>query len=429
MLVTGPNSLSAQALGYDELMKERHDTVIIGGGQAGLALSYHLRAQSREHIILERRSVAERWRCERWDSLYFQFPNWALELPGYPYQGNDPNGFASHKEVTRFIDEYARFIDAPVRCGADVVVVERESTSARFVVATRDTKFEASRVVLATGPFQRPSLPAPSPMLPPGILQLHASQYFNPDQLPTGAVLIVGAGSSGCQIAEELYRCGRTVYLSVSRHRRAPRRYRGRDSLWWLLGMGLFDTAIDSLPGRKIPPPLVVTGVDGGHDINVRQFAAEGVVLLGKFFGVADGTLLFAEDLEENLAYADAAAAEFTRSVDHYAHALESQTVEANSLDSMSAVAPARLTSMPTLNLTSAGIRSVIWCTGYRFDFGWVRLPIFNEHGAPLQQRGVTSCPGAYFLGLHWMHTFKSGTFLGVGADAAYIAEHMATSE
>src|SRR5215211_1129764 len=232
-------------------MRERHDTVIIGGGQAGLAMSHHLRERSREHIILERQRVAERWRSERWESLYFQFPNWSLQLPGYSYKGDQPDAFAHHVEVTRFIENYALFIDAPLRCGADVLSLERDPTG-RFIISTRDAVIEASRVVMATGPFQQPSLPALSPSMPADICQLHASQYFNPEQLPTGAVLVVGAGSSGCQIAEELYRRGQTVYLSVSRHRRAPRRYRGRDLLWWLFAMGRFDTTIDSLPGRKI---------------------------------------------------------------------------------------------------------------------------------------------------------------------------------
>jgi putative flavoprotein involved in K+ transport len=408
-------------------MKERHDTVVIGGGQAGLAMSHHLREHSREHILLERRRVAQRWRSERWDSLCFQFPNWSLQLPGYAYKGDEPDGFAHHEEVSQFIEDYAGFIDAPVRCGTDVVSLERDSTSGRFVVATRDAIIEASRVVIATGPFQQPSLPVPSPSLPREVLQLHASQYFNPGQLPTGAVLVVGAGSSGCQIAEELYRCGRTVYFSVAHHRRAPRRYRGRDLLWWLLTMGRFDTTIDSLAERRIPPPLLLTGVNGGHDVDLRQFAADGVVLLGKFRGIADGKLGFGGDLDKDLVNADETAAEFRRSVDEHVRATGMETSEAASIEQTPYTPKAGFKPVPLLDLEAANIRSVIWCTGYKLALDWVHLPVFDDSGALSQQRGVTNCRGAYFLGLHWMHKFKSATLFGVGEDAAYIAEHMAT--
>ena len=406
-------------------MKERHDTVIIGGGQAGLAMSHHLRERSREHIILERHRVAQRWRNERWDSLCFQFPNWSLQLPGYAYKGDEPDAFAHHEEVTRFIEGYAGFIDAPLRCGAGVASLERDPASGRFVIATHDTTIEASRVVIATGPFQRPSLPASNPSLPADLVQLHASQYFNPEQLPNGAVLVVGTGSSGCQIAEELYRCGRTVYLSVGRHRRAPRHYRGRDLLSWLFAMGRFDTTVDSLPGRRIPPPLLLTGVNGGHDVDLRRFAADGVVLLGRYKGGADGKLEFGDDLENILADADETDAEFRRSVDAHVRTTGIPASDPDSAD-QAPMPIATIKPVTTLDLRTAHITSVIWCTGYQFDFDWVRLPVFDAQGAPSQQHGVTSCPGAYFLGLHWMHKFKSATLFGVGEDAAYIAEHMA---
>lgn len=405
-------------------MKERHDTVVIGGGQAGLAMSYHLRAQCREHVVLERHGVAERWRSDRWDSLHFQFPNWALTLPGYPYQGGEPDGFAHRQDVQDFIKDYARVVETPLRCATEAISMDRDPESGRFLIASHDAIFEASRVVMATGPFQRPTMPASSTLLPANILQLPASQYLNPEQLPAGAVLVVGAGSSGCQIAEELYRRGRTVFFSVSRHRRVPRRYRGRDSLAWLVDMGRFDTTVDSLPGRKIPPPLIVTGVDGGHDIDVRQFAADGVILLGRFIGVEHGRPAFASDLEDSLTYADQACVDVTRAMDEY--------ISANGIRAPDPDGVPRSTALPSdgratssLDMKAAGINSVIWCTGYKFDFDWVHLPVFDGSGVPMQQRGVTSCPGAYFLGLHWMHKFKSGTFLGVGEDAAFIAEHM----
>jgi putative flavoprotein involved in K+ transport len=405
-------------------VRERHDTVVIGGGQAGLAMSYCLRERRREHIVLERRRVAERWRSERWNSLAFQFPNWALQLPGFSYEGDAPDAFAHHSEITRFIEAYARFIDAPLRCDAEVVALREQPDTGGFLIDTGDSTIAAPRVVIATGPFQRPSLPACSTAFPAGIFQVHASRYLGPDQLPSGAVLVVGSGASGCQIAEELYQGGRTVYLSVSRHRRAPRRYRGKDLTWWLLGMGRMDARIDSFPGRKMPPSVVITGVDGGHDVDVRRFAADGVKVLGRLLGVADGVIALGDDVESILLFADQAQADFKRAADDHARTTGAAVAEEDDAPPSPPATP--LTSVSTLDLKAANINAVIWSTGYAFDFDWVKLPVFDERGVPVQERGTTPCAGAYFLGLHWMHTFKSGLLFGVGDDAAYLVDHMA---
>jgi putative flavoprotein involved in K+ transport len=404
-------------------MREWHDTVVIGGGQAGLAMSYHLRERGREHVVLERKRVAERWHTERWNSLRYQFPNWFLRLPGFTYKGDDPDGFAHHSEVTKFVEDYARFIDAPVRCGAEVVSLREEPDSGGFLIDTNDSVIAASRVVVATGPFQRPSVPACSTAFPPHVFQVHASRYLSPDQLPPGAVLVVGSGASGCQIAEELYQCGRTVYLSVSRHRRIPRRYRGRDVIWWFIAMGRMDTTIDSFPGRKMPPSTVVTGVNGGHDVDVRQFAADGVVVLGRLNGVAEGKLSLADNAEEILAEADKAYVDFERAADDYARTANVDVPgkeKTNSVPDSASIQPAS-----TVDLKAANITSVVWGTGYEFDYGWLKVPVLNERGAPMQERGVTNRANLYFLGLHWMHTFKSGVLFGVGDDAAYLADHI----
>ena len=405
-------------------MRERHDTVVIGGGQAGLAMSYHLRQRGREHIVLERKRIAERWHSERWNSLAFQFPNWALRLPGFTYKGDDPDGFAHYREVAKFVEDYAHFIEAPVRCGVEVVSLRGEPDSGRFLVDTNDGAIAASRVVVATGPFQRPSLPAWSTTLPPHIFQVHASRYLDPDQLPPGAVLVVGSATSGCQIAEELYQSGRTVYLCLSRHRRAPRRYRGRDLTWWLLAMGRMDARIDSFPGRKIPPSMLITGVDGGHDVDLRRFAGDGVVMLGRLKGVAEGKLSLDDNAEQILAEADKAYPDFKRAADDYARAARIDAPEDDNAEPLPNSVP--IPSVSTLDLKAANINSVVWCTGYAFDFGWLKVPVLTEHGAPVQERGVTACANLYFLGLHWMHTFKSGVIFGVGDDAAYLADQMA---
>lgn len=402
-------------------MREQYETVIIGGGQAGLAMSYCLRDRGRDHVILERKRVAERWHSERWDSLAFQFPNWALRLPGFAYKGPQPDAFAHYREIASFVEEYARFIDAPVRCDTEVTSLRLDPETRNFTIETKNATIGASRVVVATGPFQRPALPSLSTALASDLFQVHASDYRNPGQLPPGAVLVVGSGASGCQIAEELYQCGRTVYLSISRHRRAPRRYRGRDITWWLISMGRMDQRIDSYPGRQMPPSVVITGVNGGHDVNIRAFARDGVMVLGRLVGVDGSKLAFGSDVEEILAASDKAYLDFKRVADDH--------VINNHLDldveEHATIEPRPIEHVATVDLKAANIGSVIWSTGYRFDFSWLKIPVLDGGGAPVQERGVTNCENLYFLGLHWMHTFKSGVLFGVGEDAAYLSDYI----
>lgn len=405
-------------------MSEHHDTIVIGGGQAGLAMSHYLTQLGREHVILERGRVAERWRSERWDSLAFQFPNWSVHLPGHAYQA-DRDAFALRDELIGFIEGYAALIRAPVRCGVEVVQLRQKTDSNLFLVETRDATLEARTVVIATGPFQRAKVPPLSADLPPEVHQLHASTYRNPEQLPPGSVLIVGAGASGCQIAEELYQCGRTVYFSVSRHRRILRRYRGRDLLWWLLAMGRVDQTRDSLPGGKVPPPTAFSGVGGGRDIDLRKFAADGVVLLGYLRGIDGERLVFQDNVEQCLDEADAAAAAFKSAVDEH---VRLNAMDAPEEDVTHLLGPGRFRPkrpIAEIDLRAAGISSVIWCTGYRDDYAWMKLPILDQAGHPVQTRGVTACARAYFLGLRWMHKYKSAFLFGVGEDAAYLAEQM----
>jgi putative flavoprotein involved in K+ transport len=253
-------------------MTEWVETIIIGAGQAGLAMSYHLARLGREHVILERSRVAERWRSERWDSLVFQFPNWTMRLPGHAYQSGDPDGFAPRHEVVRFIEQYAGLIKAPVRCGVRVVSLRQKPGAVRFVVQTDDAMMEASNVVVATGPFHEPAIPPFAATLPADVAQVPSSRYRNPAQLPPGGVLVVGCGASGCQIAEELYQSERKVYLSLGRYRRAPRRYRDRDIFWWLQALGILDRPADLYPEMKKWRVPLVTGVNGGHDIDLRRF-------------------------------------------------------------------------------------------------------------------------------------------------------------
>jgi putative flavoprotein involved in K+ transport len=385
-------------------------------------MSAVLQRRGREHVVLERRRVGERWRTERWESLRFQFPNWALELPGYSYSGDDPNGFAHWREVLGVIEDYAASTRAPVREHTEVSALRADDGG--FVLSLSDGTIHARQVVVATGPFQRPRIPKFSEGVAPTVLQTDPTRYRRPEDLPDGAVLVVGSGASGCQIGDELLRAGRTVFLSVSRHRRVPRRFRGKDVTWWLDRMGRFDQTIDSFPGRQWPPSVVVTGVSGGYDVNVRQMAADGIRVLGRVAGASDGTLAIERNANEVLDEADAAFAGFLEAAREFAAANPDVDL-AREETTESAAMPATVAGVESLDLRRENVAAIVWATGYDYDYGWLRVPALDAQGRPLHQRGVSPVRGLYFLGLHWMHTFKSGLLSGVGRDAEYLAEHM----
>lgn len=404
-------------------MPEQIETVIVGGGQAGLAMSYHLRQLGREHIILERGRIAERWRSERWDSLTFQLPNWMMKLPGYSYEGDDPDGFMHRDGVVRFIEEYSRHIAPPIRCGIRVTALDTSGTG-RLLVRTDHFNLEASNVVVATGPYQEPSIPSFGAALPIETYQLSASRYTNPHQLPPGRVLVVGSGGSGCQIAADLQQGGTGVYLSVGRHRRVPRRYRGKDYGWWSEKTGNTDRTVDDIPPGFRPPLL--TGVNGGEDVDLRRLAVKGVTLVGGLRGAHGGRLHFAANLKENLALGDEGFDQFTRSVDEYIFKQGLDAPEEVRSDPSGAVRPPTPPPISELDVKAAGITSVIWSTGYRYDFGWIKCPVLAD-GIPVHKRGVTTFPGVYFLGLPRLYKLKSSFLWGVDEDAAYLAQHITT--
>ncbi len=341
---------------------EQIETVIIGGGQSGLAMSYCLSQLGREHVVLERARVAERWRSERWDNFFFDFPNWSIKLPGYKYQCDNPDGFAPGKEIVQFIENYAEFTKAPVRCGAQVTSVQESPKAGRYLVQAGDSTIEAVNVVLATGGYQEPAIPNISAGLSSKVFQIHSNRYRNADQLPPGAVLVVGTGASGVQIADDLKWGGRKVYLSVGRHRRVPRRYRGRDESWWLQATGRMDTTVDMqpMPAGKRPHSPLFTGVKGGYDIDMRRMAADGITLLGHLRGISDGKLPLAADLREKLAEGDQNFVNAKKSIDAY--------IEMNGIDAPNEnradeeVHDPQEVSDPILelDLKSAGINSVI---------------------------------------------------------------------
>jgi len=406
-------------------MTEHIDTIIVGGGQGGLSTSYHLLRQEREHVILEQADKsAKAWR-ERWDSFTLITPNWTIRLPGAEYQGDDPDGFMAREEVVAYFDEYIERFDLPIRYGIRVTSVE--PIEAGYLVSTDEAEFEAANVVIATGLYQQPRIPPFSTHLPSAIRQLHSSEYRNPEALPDGAVLVVGSAQSGCQIAEELYLVGRKVYLSVSGAGRLPRRYRGKDVTWWFDEMGIADRTVDLLPSpaAKFAGSAHGTGKDGGHTINLHQFARDGVVLLGHIQSVQEDRIVLAPDLKESLANADKLEVDIVKQVDEY--------IEKIGLDAPIETIPELRDGYEAelileVDLKSVGITSVIWATGYKFDFSLVKLPAFDEDGYPVQKRGVTEYPGLYFVGLPFLHTLKSGLLFGVGDDAAHVVSAIATS-
>ena len=391
-----------------------------------MAMSRHLADIRREHVILERARVAESWRTQRWDSLMFQFPNWSIALPSHAYAGDDADGFSHKDEILRFIEDYALRIEAPIRAGVNVVTLRADSQGQRYLVLTDHGEFSAENVVVATGPYQRPRPPSFSAELSAGVVQIHASQYRNPGALPDGAVLVVGSGASGCQIADELLEAGRRVYLSVGKHRRVPRRYRGRDFLWWFRATGWLDRTSQEVPGalrEQSEAPIVITGVHGGYDIDLRRSRAKGMVLVGRILGFNDGWLHFARDLKQALEGGDQAFMNFRRDVDQY---IETSGISAPPPDKASrdAIADDIEDSVEQIDVRTAGIHSVIWATGYACDFDWIQLPIFDR-GEPIHRRGVTAARGIYFLGLPWQHKITSSFLSGVGADAAFLAEYI----
>jgi putative flavoprotein involved in K+ transport len=400
------------------------ETVIIGGGQAGISVSYQLKLQDRNHIILEQASrAADAWRNHRWESFTLSTPNWQSQLPGALLPGTDPDGFSRRCEVVRYFEEYIRENQIPVRYGVRVLTVKTKN--GLYVMETTHGTFTASNVVVATGICQRPQIPQINAALSREILGLHSDSYWSPSSLPSGAVLVVGSGQSGAQIAEDLYQSGRTVYLSVSRSGRVPRRYRGKDINWWSHALGLYKRTVNDLnsPRDKFASRSHISGTMGGHTLNLHQFAADGVNLLGRVVGLKDDTLFLARDLHKNLAAGDRLESYLTARVDSFIHERGLRFPEE--------VLP-RLTAgfdqpeRDSLDLKLAGITSIIWATGYGFDYSMIHLPIFDTDGYPVQQSGVTRYPGLYFVGLPWLNNARSGLFFGLKEESEYIAAQIA---
>jgi putative flavoprotein involved in K+ transport len=413
-------------------MNTEVDTLVIGGGQAGLATSYWLKQAGIEHLVLERRSELGGGWHDRWDSFHLVAPNYTLLLPGMPYAGPDPDAFMPRAGVLEYVREYAALVAPPLRLGTDVSLLS--VSNGRFEAHSNQGVFSARTVVLATGPYQRPKIPSMAGHLAPHIQQLHSHDYRRPEQLAEGAVLVVGTGQSGAQIAEELHDAGRDVHLAVSMCPRAPRRYRGRDVIWWLMQtflhgaeVGVHFPTVEDLPSpaHRFACNPHLSGTRGGHDINLRDFARRGIHLYGRLEAASGVRAQFTGDLAERLTFADTMFhQEFAPLFDAYIGAAGIVAPPDNRPPPDEFTPPAST----DLDLEGAGIRSVLWATGYRLDFSWVKLPIFDQWGYPRHIRGVTEQPGLYAVGLPWLHSEPSSVFAGIGADAAHVVEQIARS-
>lgn len=407
-----------ESLGHAE--PRHHSVIVVGGGQAGLSMSYYLKQAGIDHLVIEKHTVTHTWRTQRWDAFCLVTPNWQCALPGHPYQGADPHGFMKRDEIIDYLDGFIRAVDAPVLEHTEVRSV-KVRTQGGYVVSTTRGIFSADQVVIASGGYHTPILPRMAERLPASILQIQSADYRNPQALPDGAVLVVGSGQSGAQIAEDLHLAGRKVILAVGEAPRCARFYRGRDVVDWLADMKYYDLPVTAHPlreGVRDNTNHYVTGRDGGRDIDLRKFATEGMELYGALEDYRDGALYFAPNLRRNLDDADATYNRINASIDKF---ITERGIDAPPPSSYAPVwtPPAERT---VLDPGVSGIGAIIWCIGFRPDFSWLEVPVFNGRGYPGHERGVTAHAGLYFLGLPWLHTWGSGRFSGIARDAEHLA-------
>ena len=400
---------------------EKVEVLVVGAGQAGVAMSEHLSNCGTPHLVLERHRIAERWRSGRWDSLVANGPAWHDRFPSLEFSG-DPDAFPGKETVADYFVAYAKKIAAPIHCGVDVKAVRREAGRPGFSVQTTNGVIEANYVVAATGSFQRPVIPTVVPA-DAGFVQLHSNTYRNPGQLTDGAVLVVGAGSSGTQIANELLRSGRRVFLSIGPHVRLPRRYRGRDYCWWLGVLGEWDLVTPPQGAEHVTIP--VSGAYGGETVDFRNLAAQGMTLVGMTAAFKDGSMEFAPNLAANIAQGDASYLSMLDRADAYAVRNGVQLPEEPEARQMRSDPPCITDPIRTLDLAKAGVTSIIWATGYDVDYSWLPATALDEKGRPKHTRGISAEPGIYFLGLPWLSRRGSSFIWGVWHDAKYIADQI----
>jgi putative flavoprotein involved in K+ transport len=405
-------------------MSKHHVPVaVVGGGQAGLSASACLKERGVPHIVFEKHSATHVWETRRWDSFTLVTPNWQCQLPGHPYDGDDPDGFMKRDEIIAWLARFKAKVNAPLREGVAVTRVA-PNESGVYEISTSGGEFTAGNVIVASGGYVTPIVPRMAERLPKKVIQIHSEQYRNPQSLPAGAVLVVGSGQSGAQIAEDLHLAGRQVHLAIGNAPRCARFYRGKDVVTWLAEMNYYDMPIERHPlreGVRDNTNHYVTGRDGGRDIDLRKFALEGMKLYGLLRDLEGETFQFAPTLKASLDGADKTYNGINATIDKF-------------IAERGIAAPPPSVYRPvwepseepaTLDLAAEGVTSIIWCIGFHPDFRWLDVPVFNGAGQPKHHRGVTRAPGIYFLGLPWLHTWGSGRFSGVARDAAFIADHI----
>ena len=407
------------------------DTLIVGAGQAGLGVSYFLKRDGVEHVVLEQGRIGETWLSQRWDSFTLNTLTIMNTLPGLPSGDPVSDGFWSRDQLITYFERYVKHFQLPVRTGVSVLSVEPVDKEDSFLVRTRsigqeEEIFVSHSIVIACGSQQIPKIPQTRSRLPHDITQLHTADYRNTAALPPGAVLIVGSGQSGCQIAEDLLSAGRTVYLCTSKVGRAPRRFRGRDILEWWIDMRFLDTTYANLKDRamsRMPQPHISGLGRHGHTISLQQLARQGVVILGRLLDVDAGTLILGDDAVAHVRFADEFSQRLKDDVDAY---LARTGITPPPLEDDPADEPdpraGCVSPLLQLNLRAAGVGTVIWATGFTTNFSWIHLPAFTAEGSPIQERGVSSVHGLYFIGFPWLNSRKSGIVYGVEEDAQYLA-------
>jgi putative flavoprotein involved in K+ transport len=401
-------------------------TVIIGAGHAGLAMSRCLAYRAIDHVVLERGDVAHTWRTERWDSLRLLTPNWQSRLPGFGYTGDDPDGYRTIPEVIAFIEDYARAISAPVRTHTTVTSVRRDDAGYR--VRTDRGEWHCATLVLASGACNIARAPAFANPVPPSITCLTAQQYRNPNQLADGGVLVAGASASGTQIACEIARSGRPVVLAVGEHIRAPRVYRGKDLQWWMDAAGVLDERydqVDDIGRARRVPSLQLAGTPDRSTLDLNTLTELGVTLVGRFVGLVEGKAQFAGSLRNMCAMSDLKMGRLLETIDAWAH---DRGLD-GSVEPPHRLPPTRVADDPPLimDLARNKIRTIIWCTGYRPDYGWLEVPVLDHKGMIRHDGGITASPGLYLMGAPFMRRRKSTLIDGAGDDARDLSAHLAS--
>lgn len=413
-----------------------YDSVVIGAGQAGLGVSYFLKQKELEHIVLEQGRIGESWLSMRWDSFQLNTLNYMNVLPHYPYRGDEPDGFWKASELVDYFREYVRKFSLPVKTNTIVLSVDRPGNNEDFVVKVKNGKeseetYSSRSIVIACGVLQKPKFPQVQSKTPDSVASLHSAYYRNADELPSGAVVVVGSGQTGVQITEDLLSSGRKVYLCTSRVGRVPRRYRGRDIMEWWADMKFWDVTFDSLEDKsisRISQPQVSGVGRYGHTLSLQYLAGKGAVILGKLTNITENKILLNDDGASNVKFADEFSQKIKNDIDAYLlrKGIELPPIEDNPSDIPDPKAEC-VSPMREIDIQHENIGAIIWATGFTGNFDWLNLPVLDQEGKPIHHRGISAEEGLYFIGFPWLNSRKSGIIYGIEEDADYIADAIAS--